>query len=108
MTNYISDESSVSKEYTGTIAPEEIQEKSVITNDTGNILSLEIKSKEEIVSTPTPEITPNHVLSSKSGSSHHTSGEVLGASTDDKTALQLKLIECLKKLISLYILLLKV
>jgi hypothetical protein len=110
MTSYISENNSVSKEYLDTIKPGEIKETSVITNATGNILSLEIKTKEEVSSTPTSEPTPipNLVSSSKSGSRHHEVGEVLGASTtsDNQRALQLKLIECLKKLISLYMLLL--
>jgi hypothetical protein len=104
VTTYISDQSSISKEYTDTIKAGEFKETSVITDDTNNVLSLEIKTKE-IASTP---IVKSSGRGGSSGSRHHEVGEVLGASTtsDDQRALQLKLIEYLKQLINLYMLLL--
>lgn len=98
VTNYISDESSVSKDYTDIIKTGEIKETSAVVNDTNNVLSLEIKT-EEIVPTPTPELASN----SKSGSGHRGSGEVLGVTTtsNNQVALQIKLISLLNELIRL-------
>ncbi len=105
VTNYISDNSSVSKEYTDTIKPNEIKETSVITNNIENILSLEIRTKEV---EPVSIVATSKSSGSSSGSSRRITGEVLGASTDNQIALQLKLIEYLKQLINLYQLLLKI
>jgi parallel beta-helix repeat protein len=95
VTNYVSDNSNVSKEYSGTIKPGEVQETSIITGGTGNSLSLEIKT-DETVSAPKSN-------TNSSGSTHHDVGEVLGASTslDDQTALQLKFIELLNEMVKL-------
>jgi hypothetical protein len=103
VTNYISDDNNVSKEYSGTIAPGEIQETTIITGGAGNDLSLEIKIKEEIAS----NLVSNPI--SFSGSRRHISGEVLGASIilDEQTVLQLQFIKCLEevvKLLNLYML----
>jgi len=102
VTNYISENNDVSKEYSDTIKPGEIKETSVITSGTKSNLSLEIKTKEgDISSVPLPELTSNPILSSKSGSGHHEMGEVLGASTtlSDQMMLQIKLISCLNELV---------
>ena len=107
VTNYINDESSVSKEYLDTIKPGEIKETYVITGGTDNSLSLEISVKKDAtqILTSTSNVRPS---SSSGGSRRQITGEVLGASTitDNQRELQLKLIEYLKKLISLYMLLL--
>jgi hypothetical protein len=99
VTNYVSDTATASQEYTGTITPGEIQEKSVITGGTGSGVSLEIKTVEV---TP-PALVTRSSSGGSSGSLRHNSGEVLGASTslDDQTLFQLKLIECLNEMIKL-------
>ena len=96
---------SVSKDYTDSIKPDEIIEISLITKTEGEIsLNLITPKIEETA----PVLALSQSLSSKSGSRHQTTGEVLGVSTstDTQIELQLKLIECLKKLIQLYMLLL--
>lgn len=95
-TSYISDSSSVSKEYSDNIEPGEIKETSVITGGNENNLFLEIKTKGESAS----GLIPNS-LSSRSGSKHHEVEAVLGANTafDDQIELQIKFIICLNEMI---------
>ncbi len=108
--NYINENASVSKSYSSVIQPNEIIETTLITKAGENIsLDLITQKIEEDV----PVLASNQVSSSKSGSRHQSSGEVLGVSviSDDQIELQIKLISLLNeliKLLHLYVAILKV